>query len=277
MTRNRGQSRARVHVSDSTIMTLPEDVTSPAFLAARKLAMANCDGWAGHDQLDPTAPSGHAYGIAVSTRLTSDYRQTHRKQSVDVKPQEVMDCLRDAGVTDWVLMGLHGYVGYLPMPRATQDVDVMVPFSQKAKASKAVAQRWPTLEKHELSQVVRFLDPEDVDLEGHARPAIDIMLPWSPFQETILKQYVVVDQQTGNRIPTIEAAIVAKYAAVLSPHRDWSRKQQDAVDLHRLIKTNHASVNHEALRRLAAEVWEGGGDEIGRFVDLALNDKPFPV
>lgn len=64
--------------------------------------------------------SGHAYGIGVSTRLTSYYRQTHRKQAVDVTRSEVIDCLVEAGVKNWVLMGLHGYVGYLPMPRATQ-------------------------------------------------------------------------------------------------------------------------------------------------------------
>ena len=216
-------------------MTLPENVNSPEFIAARNLAMAKYDGWVGHDQMDPKTPSGHAYGIAVSTRLTSDYRQTHRRQAVDVRPQEVMDCLRDAGVKNWVLMGLHGYVGYLPMPRATQDVDVLVPYGQKAKAVKAISERWPTLEKRELSQVVRFLDPGDVDPDGQAKPVVDLMLPWSPFQETILKRHVVVDEQTGNRIPTIEAAIVAKYAAIVSPHREWSKKQQDAVDLQRLI------------------------------------------
>lgn len=258
-------------------MTLPEDVNSPEFIAARNLAMAKYDGWAGHDQMEPKAPSGHAYGVAVSTRLTSDYRQTHRRQALDVKPQEVVDCLRDAGVRNWVLMGLHGYVGYLPMPRATQDVDVMLPYSQKAKAVKVISKRWPTLEKRELSQVVRFLDPADVDLDLQAKPVIDIMLPWSSFQKTILRQHVVVDQQTGHPIPTIDAAIVAKYAAIISPHRDWGRKQQDAVDMRVLIKANRSNINQENLTSLAAEVWEGGAEEILRFMELALSDKPFPV
>jgi hypothetical protein len=258
-------------------MTLPEDVTSPEFIAARNRAMAKYDGWRGHDEMDPKAPSGHAYGIAVSTRLTSDYRRTHRRQAVDVKPQEVMDCLRNAGVKNWVLMGLHGYVGYLPMPRATQDVDVMVPYSQKAKAAKAISEQWPTLDKRELSQVVRFLDPADVDHEGQAKPVVDIMLPWSPFQETILKQYVVVDQQTGNRIPTIEAAVVAKYAAMISPHRDIEKRGYDASDFRRLIKANQAAIDRAILVSLAEEVWEGGGDEIERFVGLALSDKPFSI
>jgi len=258
-------------------MAIPDDPSSPAFLAARRQAMAKCDGWAGHDQLDPTAPSGHAYGIAVSTRLTSDYRQTYRRQAVDVKVQEVVDCLRQAGVRNWVLMGLHGYVGYLPLPRATQDVDVMVPYSQKAKAAKAISEQWPTLEKRELSQVVRFLDPDDVDPDGHPKPVVDIMLPWSPFQKTILKRHVIVDEQTGHRIPTIEAAIVAKYAAMISPHRDIEKREYDAGDLRRLIKANQANINRDDLASLAAEVWEGGGEEILRFLDLAASEKPFPI
>ena len=254
---------------------IPKDMTSPEYIAARNKALAQNDGWAGHDDLDPKGPSGHAYGLRVSTRLTSDYRRTHRKQAMDITPQEVIDCLVEAGVKNWVLMGLHGYVGYLPMPRATQDVDVMVPYSEKNRAAKAIANRWPTLEKRELSQVVRFMDPGDLDANGKPKPVVDIMLPWSPFQVQILRRHFIVDQETGNRLPAIEAAIVSKYAAVVSPHRDFDKKEQDAVDLRRLIKNNHANINLQVLKDLAGQVWEGGAEEIERFVDLALNDKPF--
>ena len=68
---------------------------------------------------------------------------------MDIKPAEVMSCLRAAGVENWCLMGLHGYVGYLPMPRATQDVGIMVPHNQKRKAVKAIIGRWPDLIKEE--------------------------------------------------------------------------------------------------------------------------------
>ena len=234
-------------------------------------------GWAGHDQLDPRGPSGHAYGIQVSARLTSYYRSKHRTDTVDVTPQDVMDCLVRAGVKNWVLMGLHGYVGYLPMPRATQDVDVMVPYNQKTKAAKAIADRWPTLEKVELAQVVRFMDPGDTDLEGRPKPVVDLMLAGSKFQQVILEQHVVIDPETNNRIPTVEAAVVAKYAALISPFRDWDKKQQDAVDLRRLIKTNQTSIDREKMTTLATEVWEQGGQEITAYFDLALRDQPFPA
>ncbi len=195
---------------------------------------------------------------------------------MDVTPQQVIDCLNDAGIKNWILMGLHGYVGYLPMPRATQDVDIMVPYSQKERAAKAIAEHWPMLQKLELSQVVRFLDPGDPDSEGKPKPVVDLMLPWGKFQETILKDHVVVDKKTGHRIPTVEAAIVSKYAAVISLTRTWDKKQQDAVDLRRVIKANIEKIDRNKLVSLAGEVWERGGEDILKFLDLALADKPFP-
>lgn len=256
---------------------LTPDFFSPEYIAARNAALVRETGFVGVDATDPKAPAGHASGIRTSTRLTSDYRQTHRKQAVDVTPQQVIDCLVAAGVKNWVLMGLHGYVGYLPMPRATQDVDVMIPYSQKAQASKAIAASWPTLQRRELSQVVRFADPADPDADGKPKPVIDLMLPWSEFQKTILLDHVLQDPSTGHHIPTLEAALVSKYAALVSPYRDWEKKEYDAGDFRRMVKANVASIDQPGLSALAGQVWEGGSDDILKFVDLAQADKAFPI
>jgi hypothetical protein len=256
---------------------LPTDVTSLEYIAARNAAFAGDEALQFMNASDPKSPCGHSYGLRVSTRLTTDYRSTWRSESMDIKPTEVMDCLREAGVKNWCLMGLHGYVGYLPMPRATQDVDVMVPYSQKKKAVKAISERWPQLEKEEFPPVVRFFDPGELDREGKKVPVIDIMLPWSPFQKTILKEHVLVDEVTLSRYPTPEAAIVSKYAPLVSPQRDFDKKQQDAADLRRLIRSIHPDCDVSAIQTLAGQVWEGGSEEILRFIDCALNEKPFPA
>src|SRR5688572_8100512 len=104
---------------------------TPEHLERRRQAMVQYTGMEGADALDPKGPSGHAAGVRTSTRLTRQYRQTHRKQAMDISPQDVIDVLVAAGVKNWVLMGLHGYVGYLPSPRATQDVDVLVPHDDR--------------------------------------------------------------------------------------------------------------------------------------------------
>ena len=195
---------------------------------------------------------------------------------MDVTPQEVMDCIEAAGVSHWVLMGLHGYAGYMPMPRATQDVDIMLPYSQKKKATKAIAARWPMLQILELSHVVRFMDPNDLDADGMPMPVIDLMLPWSEFQKTILLHHVLVDPASGNRIPTLVAAIVSKYAAFVSPYRDADKRDYDSGDMRRIMKANESQIDREVLSSLANQVWDGGGKEIKQFLELALKDQPFP-
>ena len=252
-------------------------INTPEFTAARHAAMFTQRGFEGVDETDPTGPSGHAYGIRVSSRLTTDYRRRLKRGTVDVTPEEVIDCMIQADIQQWVLMGLHGYVGYLPMPRATQDVDVMVPYDQKDKAAKAIGARWPMLTQVTLSQVVRFLDPTDLDSDGKAKPVIDLMLPWASFQKTILASCVVVDPSSGSRYPTLEAALVSKYAPLVSPHRSQEKKEQDAVDFRRIVRANHNAIDLDQLVELGNQVWEGGGAEILRFVDLTLAAQPLPL
>ncbi len=174
-------------------------------------------------------------------------------------------------------MGLHGYVGYLSTPRATQDVDVMVPYSQKDRAIRAISDQWPELEMTELSQIVKFKDAGDVDEEGRPKTVIDLMLPWGPIQKMILERHVLVDEKTGDRIPTIEAAIASKYAAVLSPYRELGRKSYDAGDLRQIIKSNHNQIDEQALQELTGLIWEHGANDILEFIECAVNDRPFRV
>jgi hypothetical protein len=253
---------------------------TPAYLEYRRRAMEDAEraaGFEGMDHGESSSPSGHAYAIRKSTLLTSYTKRHQRKAAMDITPQEVIDVLNAARIKNWVLMGLHGYVGYMPDPRATQDVDIMVPYGSRARAKKAIATHWPELIVHELSQVTRFLDPLDVDHEGRPKPVIDLMHPFSPFQELILKEYVIVDRETKHRLPAIEAALVSKYAAIVSPHREREKKEYDAGDFRRLTRANRDRIRIDHLRRLAGLVWEGGADEIERFIEIAVSDKPFPI
>ena len=150
----------------------------------------------------PRGPAGHAGGRRVSESVTSTFRETrYHGRSMDVKPSEVTAVLRQAGVRRWVLMGLHGYVGYLPEPRATQDVDVLVDHHDRAAAVHAIGDRWPTL----------------------------------------------------------EAALAAKYAAMVSPNRQPAEKAFDAGDFRNLVLSNADRIDPDELTRLA-ELVMGGGD-----------------
>lgn len=273
-------SEASESLNSPGIPAASGNVFTPEFFEQRRRALeaaAAAVGFQGIDDGDPTLPAGHAYAIQKSTTLTSYTKRHQRKAAMDITPQEVIDVLTAAGVKNWVLMGLHGYVGYMPSPRATQDVDVMVPYAERGRAKKAIAAKWPALVVREISQVTRFLDPLDVDSEGKPKPVVDIMHPWSPFQELILKEYVLVDRETQHRIPTIEAALVSKYASMISPHRDREKKEYDAGDFRRLVRANSDRIRVSDLRRLAELVWDGGAADIERFVAIALSDEPFPI
>ena len=65
---------------------LPSGFTAAELLARRQAEMPQGDAWKGVDDLNPKAPAGHDYGIRTSTRLTRQYRQSHRKQATDISP-----------------------------------------------------------------------------------------------------------------------------------------------------------------------------------------------
>ena len=271
------ESNDAMHLA-ATSAPAPSELATPELIERRRTAMARyAEAFEGVDDLDPKGPAGHAYGVRKSAWLTQDYRRIHRRQAMNIGPQEVIDVLVAAGVKNWVLMGLHGYVGYLAQPRATQDVDVMVPYSERKRAVRAIRDAWPDLLLRELSQVVRFLDPADLAPDGQPKAVIDLMQPWGTFQETILKQHVMIDPETQHRIPTLEAALVSKYAAMVSPHRDVGKREYDAGDFRRMVLANRDRINHDSLCRLADEVWEGAGADIERFLTAALEAQPFPI
>ena len=255
------------------------DLYTREYLEKRRRAVAQQEQFEAADAGTPDCPAGHARGVRISVAITSDYRHTHRKNAMDIRPQDVIDVLMAAGVKKWGLMGLHGYVGYLPQPRATQAVDLLISHADRTRAVRALRDAWPSLVVEELEAVVRFKDPADCDANGSPKPVVDLMLPWSSVNQAILasNDYVVVDRQTLHRIPTVEAALAAKYAALLSDFRDWNRKQQDAVDFRSIARSNYERVRRDILRRLGDLVWEGGGEELERFLEIAQRDEPFPL
>ncbi len=230
-----------------------------------------------HDRGLPTRPVGHASGLATSTSIVRSYRKDHRRASQNVEPQQVIDVLNDAGIRRWVLMGLYGYVGYLSQPRATQDVDILVAAEELENAIGAIESRWPELQTERLEVVVRFRDPGEVAITGEMKQVILVMLPSSDCYAAILARYHRIDKTTGHKVPTLEAACASKFAVLVSPHRDFDRKQQDAVDLRNMMVPNREEFDIAILERLGDLVYPGGGTEILEFLDLAIHKKPFPI
>jgi len=230
-----------------------------------------------HDEGLPSQAVGHASGIVTSTSIVRSYRKDHRRGSLHVEPQEVIDVIREAKIERWVLMGLYGYVGYLAMPRATQDVDILIAPEELESMIDAICVRWPALIVDRKEVVVRFRDPGEVAIDGEMKQVIDAMLPSNPCYEAILDRYHTIDPITGHRIPTIEAACASKFAALVSPYREWAKKAYDAGDLRSIMKPNAETLDRDLLKQLGDLVYPGGGKELIEFLQLVIDRKPFPI
>jgi hypothetical protein len=153
----------------------------------------------------------------------------------------------------------------------------MVPYELKDRSAAAIRTRWPSLQEQELEMVIRFGDPGEPDEEGKPKPVVDLMLPWSKFQEMILAEHIVVDEKTGHHLPTLEAALASKYAAMVSSYRAVARKSYDAGDFRVIVLCNRDRIDIPRLRELADAVWEGGADEIETFLETAIRGESFEL
>lgn len=257
-------------------MPLSTEERNRRILAARAKSRPDITDWS-YDHGSPTRPVGHASGIATSRSISRSYRKSHRPGSQFVEPQQVIDAIVEAGVTRWVLMGLYGYVGYLADPRATQDVDILVADEEMETAIAAIQARWPALMVDRQEVVTRFRDPGEIAITGEMKQVIDLMRPNDDCYYAILNDYHLIDAATGNRIPTIEAASASKFAALISPNRQFIKKQQDAVDLRSILAPNQDTIDRDRLHTLGELVYPGGGNELLEFLQLAIDEKPFPV
>ncbi len=71
--------------------------------------------------------------------------------------------------------------------------------------------------------------------------------------------------------------MAAKYSALVSPYWEWVKKAYDAGDLRSIILTNQQSIDRNEAHRLGELIFPGGGDELLEFIQLAIDQKPFPV
>ncbi|HET6879728.1 MAG TPA: hypothetical protein VFI31_06225 [Pirellulales bacterium] len=230
-------------------------------MASRKLATppppGGSDLWKDHDPPIKTGPIDHGASLESVAWLTRTQYNMHRPDAMQVDPKELIQVLNEAGVK-FVLMGQHGISGWLSEPRATRDVDVVVQKRHFAKAVRAVQAAWPELLVKEYPVVTRFLDP------ANNEPVIDLMRPNDVYREAF-KNCVRVGKT--HDVPSLELALAAKFAAMVSRNRERRKKHFDAGDFIGIVERNHAKIDVERLRKLGDAVYPGGGDEIVRFVE----------
>src|SRR5260370_29300784 len=106
----------------------------------------------------------HVDSLATSTELSSFSVQGF------IKPLDVISVL-NAGKISFMLVGLYGMGGWIHKPRATQDVDVLVPPRQYRQAVNGLMNAFPHLEADDLRICACFREP------SLRRPVIDVKKP----------------------------------------------------------------------------------------------------
>jgi hypothetical protein len=192
--------------------------------------------------------------------LTAAYRRMYQPTVAMIAPEEVIAVLKQAGI-QFVLMGTHGIGGWRSEPRATQDVGILVPKRHHRKARAVIHRAYPDLDVQDGPAVTRFVDP------ATRREVIDLMKPAQPVYQMVFRQTIPVGD--SHRVPNLEMALVAKFAAMVSPNRTTSKKYVDAGDFIDMVQHNSAAINRVKLRRLGDKVYPGGGEEVVRMMEDA--------
>lgn len=175
-------------------------------------------------------------------------------------PQDVTPSLMAAGI-DFVLVGAHGLAGWLPQPRATEDVDVLLRVKDKQKAADAILKKYPNLE------IEKHLDVWRMKL-GKAT-IVDLMLNRSALYKRVFVEFVEIKSgQQKLKVPKLESALAMKFAAMTGHYRRIEKKYYDAGDFSMMVKKSK-SIDLELLAELGELSYAGGGKEIVQYVQDA--------
>jgi len=191
----------------------------------------------------------HERELGVSTSLSRYYVESF------ISPMDVMSVLNEAGVK-FMLVGLHGVVGWIDEARATEDVDILVGVKHHKKAVRLLLDRFTQVAAEDHEVVTRLRDKDS------NKVLIDVMKTNQPLFREAFKHSKVVEAGTQRYlIPSLELALSMKFAPMISLTRADEDKLQDAHDFIRIVKCN-ANIDLVKLSQLGELVYPGGGEEI---------------
>jgi len=171
---------------------------------------------------------------------------------------------------EYVLIDGHILGYFTGTPRATVDVDAIV---ASADITKAVEAKFPDLKVQDVVYNVRFNSVRSEGRVGAER--VDLVRNNAPLFARILQRYsgTVSAGEQPLRLPTVEAAVAMKFAAVISPNRGNESRPQDRADLLSLASLNR-NLKLSVLKVLGDLVYPGGGEELKSFCNSVWQGNP---
>jgi hypothetical protein len=203
-----------------------------------------------------TVAEVHEQAFATTTFLS------RHQVSEPILPLDVIRLLNRAKIP-FVLVGAYGIAGWLNEPRATQDVDVIVPTRRVKNAVAILLKAFPHLEAVDVPVVTR-LRKRSSDVV-----AIDIMKPvQQPYREVFKNKKVITAEKQRYAVPTLEMALAMKFSAMTSLYRAPKEKFQDAHDFIQMAIIN-PDLDREKLADLASLIYPEGGKDVLAMIDKA--------
>jgi hypothetical protein len=191
----------------------------------------------------------HSRSLATSTALSAYYVKNF------ITPLEVIRVLNEAGVR-FMLVGTHGLGGWMQKPRAAADVDMLVAARGRKMALQSLLAAFPHLEEEDDEGMTRLLDRET------KAGSIDVLkINQRLYREALKHSHAVESGGQTYQIPSLELALVMKFAAMARGTRIYPDKLQDAHDFMYIVDSN-PSIDLNKLHALGQLVYNGGGDEV---------------
>ena len=177
-----------------------------------------------------------------------------KPQSLTGKPK-LADLLR-SGIP-FVVVGARAANAYADEPRTTQDIDVLT--EQYKELAEWIHQEYPQLEMKSSELVIRFLIAN--------KPVIDVMIP----NDDIFKAALGDTRRFGKfDVASPEAMVALKFSAIFSKHRAMLKKEQDRVDIARMI--SHTKIKIAKSARYVKDLFPGAAHAFIGFIKKVRED-----
>jgi hypothetical protein len=177
--------------------------------------------------------------------------------------------LDSAGASHVLIGGL--VAGYYGKPRATVDVDMLIPKRTAAKVEAELVSRGYAVEKStDMLRVCRQRSKAPVAdlLFRESHPLLKAAYAHS-IRAVILRHEV--------HVVTRGAFVALKFHAAISPQRDYGDKLQDVADIARVLSKGFAPEDEALAIRIAEKAYTGAGSELERLLDDLRHRRPVRI
>jgi hypothetical protein len=185
----------------------------------------------------------------------------------------LLDVLAEVGAEHCLVGGIA--VGYHSRPRATVDVDMLIPQRKSKPIAEALERRGYVVAKHQ--GMMRVYPPGGVPgrdesiadlVEREANPTL---------REAALASEDAVVLGHSVRVVQRGALVALKFQAAVSPTRFIDDRYIDVGDMGRIMRAKFDSGDEAIALRVAETMYPGARDDLGRMMDDLRSNRPVKI